>query len=146
MRGGLGIGGWSLSRRTATLAIACTLGTSVTGRVWASLGENLLRAAKQGFATATDLADYLVRKGLPFRDAHEVVGHAVRLGLKTGRDLAEMTLAELQGFSPLIEADVFQLLTLEGAVATRNHFGGTAPEQVRAAVTRARAWLTERES
>ena len=107
--------------------------------------ENMLQAAKQGFATATDLADYLVRKGLAFRDAHEVVGRAVRLGLETGRDLAEMNLTELQEFSPLIEADVFEVLTLEGAVATRNHFGGTAPEQVRAAVVRARKWLMERE-
>jgi len=103
--------------------------------------DNMYRAAKQGFATATDLADYLVRKGLPFRDAHEVVGRAVRLGVDSRRDLAEMDLAELQAFSPIIEADVYQVLTLEGSVAARRHRGGTAPEQVRAAAARARAWL-----
>jgi argininosuccinate lyase len=107
--------------------------------------EVMYRAVKQGFATATDLADYLVRKGLPFRDAHEVVGRAVRLGVETGRDLAEMELAELQAFSPLIEADVFAVLTPEGSVATRNHLGGTAPAQVRAAIARACTWLAERE-
>lgn len=105
--------------------------------------DNMYRAARQGFATATDLADYLVRKGLPFRDAHEVVGRAVRLGLDTGRDLAEMKLCELQAFCPLIEGDVFKVLTLEGSVAARNHLGGTAPGQVRAAVVRARAWLAD---
>ena len=100
--------------------------------------ENMLRAARQGFATATDLADYLVRKGLAFRDAHEVVGRAVRLGVETGRDLSEMDLAELRGFSDKIDADVFDVLTLEGSVAARDHFGGTAPAQVRAAVARGR--------
>ena len=103
--------------------------------------ETMYQAAKQGFATATDLADYLVRKGLPFRDAHEVVGRAVRLGVDTQRDLAEMELAELQAFSPMIQADVYQVLTLEGSVAARNHPGGTAPAQVRAAVATARQWL-----
>ncbi len=98
-------------------------------------------AARQGFATATDLADYLVRKGMPFRDAHEVVGKAVRAGVESGRDLAEMALEELQRFSPTIEADVFEVLSLEGSVAARNHFGGTAPNQVRAATARARTWL-----
>ncbi|MFO1433414.1 MAG: argininosuccinate lyase [Candidatus Competibacteraceae bacterium] len=107
--------------------------------------EAMYRAVKQGFATATDLADYLVRKGLPFRDAHEVVGRAVRLGVETGRDLAEMELNELQAFSPLVEADIFSVLTPEGSIAARNHFGGTAPEQVRAAIDRARVWLAERE-
>jgi argininosuccinate lyase len=103
-------------------------------------------AARQGFATATDLADYLVRKGMPFRDAHEVVGRAVRLGVESGRDLAEMTLEELQGFSPTIEADVFEVLSLEGSVAARDHLGGTAPAQVRAATTRARVWLAEQDA
>jgi len=105
--------------------------------------ERMRAAARQGFATATDLADYLVRKGMPFRDAHEVVGKAVRHGVETGRDLAEMTLDELQRFSPTIDADVFDVLSLEGSVAARNHLGGTAPEQVRAAVQRARAWLQQ---
>ena len=96
--------------------------------------ENMYRAAKQGFSTATDLADYLVRKGLPFRDAHEVVGKAVALGVSSHRDLSEMTLQELQQFSTAIEQDVFEVLTLEGSVAARNHIGGTAPDQVRQAI------------
>ena len=103
--------------------------------------DNMRQAARRGFATATDLADYLVRKGVPFRDAHEVVGKAVRLGVETGRDLAEMTLAELQGFSPLIESDVFEVLSLEGSVAARDVWGGTAPNRVRAAAAAAQAWL-----
>lgn len=107
--------------------------------------ETLLHAARRGFATATDLADYLVRKGLPFRDAHEVVGKAVRLGVESGRDLAEMNLAELQQFSPLIENDVFNVLSLEGSVAARNVLGGTAPERVKAAAAAAQKWLAETE-
>jgi argininosuccinate lyase len=101
----------------------------------------MLAAARSGFSTATDLADYLVRKGLPFRDAHEVVGRAVRHGVEQGRDLADMSLEELRGFSARIEEDVFAVLTLEGSVAARNHIGGTAPEQVRAAIARARMRL-----
>jgi len=103
--------------------------------------DNMLQAARRGFATATDLADYLARKGMPFRDAHEVVGKAVRLGVETGRDLAEMTLAELQQFSPLIEAEVFAVLSLEGSVAARNVLGGAAPDRVREAAAAARAWI-----
>jgi argininosuccinate lyase len=98
-------------------------------------------AALKGYATATDLADYLVRQGLPFRDAHEVVGKAVRLGIDTGRDLSALTLDELQALSPAIEADVFDVLTLEGSIQARNHLGGTAPEQVRRAIATARAGL-----
>ena len=105
--------------------------------------DNMRRAARQGFATATDLADYLVRKGVPFRDAHEVVGKAVRLGIETDRNLADMTLAELQRFSPLIEDDVFVVLSLEGSVAARDVLGGTAPNRVREAATQARTWLAE---
>ena len=105
--------------------------------------DNMREAARSGFSTATDLADYLVRKGMPFRDAHEVVGKAVRHGVETGQDLSEMTLAELQGFSDIIAEDVFDVLTLEGSVAARNHIGGTAPEQVRAAILRARERLAE---
>ncbi|MGH8454699.1 MAG: argininosuccinate lyase, partial [Nevskiales bacterium] len=86
-------------------------------------------------------ADYLVRKGLAFRDAHEVVGKAVRFGVEQKKDLAELSLAELQQFSKLIEQDVFSVLTLEGSVAARNHIGGTAPAQARAAAQRARAKL-----
>ena len=103
--------------------------------------DRMREAARRGYATATDLADYLVRRGVPFRDAHEVVGKAVRHGIETGQDLAELTLEELRGFSPAIESDVFQVLTLEGSVAARDHVGGTAPAQVRAAVARARARL-----
>ncbi len=99
---------------------------------------NMREAARRGFSTATDLADYLVRKGVPFRDAHEIVGKAVRHGVETGKDLAEMSLAELQAFSQVIEEDVFAVLTLEGSVAARDHLGGTAPVQVRAAIRRAR--------
>lgn len=105
--------------------------------------EKMRRAAMQGFSTATDLADYLVRKGLPFRDAHEVVGSAVALGVKTGRDLSEMTLAELQAFSTLIEEDVFKVLSLEGSVAARDHLGGTAPNQVKAQIAAAKALINQ---
>ena len=98
-------------------------------------------AARRGFSTATDLADYLVRKGVPFRDAHEIVGKAVALGVKSGRDLSEMALEELQAFSASIGAEVFEVLTLEGSVAARNHIGGTAPERVREAAAAARALL-----
>ena len=89
-------------------------------------------------AAATDLADYLVKRGLAFRDAHEVVGKAVGYGVSSGKDLAEMSLAELQEFSSDISDDVFEVLTLEGSVNARDHIGGTAPKQVRAAVLRAR--------
>jgi argininosuccinate lyase len=106
--------------------------------------EVMYEAARRGFATATDLADYLVRKGVAFRDAHEVVGKAVSHGVKTGKDLAEMTLAELQSFGAMIEDDVFAVLTLEGSVNARNHIGGTAPAQVKAASERALAKLDAR--
>ncbi|MGH8556359.1 MAG: argininosuccinate lyase [Methylococcales bacterium] len=98
-------------------------------------------AAKQGFSTATDLADYLVRNNLPFRDAHEIVGKAVRLAIDTERELVELSLAELQQLSATIQADVFEILTVEGSVAVRNHFGGTAPERVRHSVASARSRL-----
>ena len=103
--------------------------------------QNMYNAAKQGFATATDLADYLVRKGMAFRDAHEVVGLAVRLGVDTKRDLSEISLEELQKFSAEISADVFDILKLEGSVAARKHIGGTAPDTVRAAIKSARSQL-----
>ncbi len=108
--------------------------------------DNLREAARRGFSTATDLADYLVRKGMPFRDAHDVVGKAVAHGIDQGLDLAEMDLATLQSFSTSIEQDVYAVLTLEGSVAARNHIGGTAPEQVRAAVDHARALLEQRDA
>jgi len=103
--------------------------------------ENTYEAAKQGFSTATDLADYLVNKGLPFRDAHEVVGLAVAYGIEHKQDLSEMPLDVLQGFSDLITEDVYQVLRLEGSVSARNHLGGTAPEQVKQAVQNAKAFL-----
>jgi argininosuccinate lyase len=101
-------------------------------------------AAMRGFSTATDLADYLVRKGLPFRDAHEVVGKSVAYGIAENKDLSEMSLAELQTFSTDIEQDVFDVLTLEGSVNARDHIGGTAPKQVLAAAERALARLNLR--
>lgn len=103
--------------------------------------EAMERAAKRGYATATDLADYLVKKGVPFRDAHEVVAHAVKTALGRGVDLAELSLAELQAFNAAIEADVAQVLTLRGSLNARNVVGGTAPAQVRAQVARHRARL-----
>jgi len=93
--------------------------------------EAMYAAAKQGYATATDLADYLVNKGLPFRDAHEVVGGAVAYAIEKGKDLSEFTLQEMHAFDRRIEADVFDILSLEGSVAAREVFGGTAPKQVR---------------
>jgi argininosuccinate lyase len=95
-------------------------------------------AALEGFATATDLADYLVRKGVPFRDAHGIVARAVREAEAVGCDLSGLPLAVLKRFSPAIGADVFQSLSLEGSVAARDHVGGTAPAQVKAAVARSR--------
>ncbi|AOU99425.1 argininosuccinate lyase [Acidihalobacter yilgarnensis] len=103
--------------------------------------ERMRAAAMQGYATATDLADYLVRKGVPFRDAHEVVGKAVRYGIERHLDLSELPLDELQGFSDQIGPDVFDVLTLEGSVAARGHYGGTAPDAVRARIREARAAL-----
>ncbi len=103
--------------------------------------EAMRAAALQGYATATDLADYLVKKGLPFRDAHEAVARAVRACVDQGCDLSEMSLDALRAFSILIEQDVFHVLTLEGSVAARDHVGGTAPRQVRSAIARVRAML-----
>jgi len=100
--------------------------------------DNLARAAIQGLSTATDLADYLVRQGVPFRDAHRIVGTAVRLCVDKNVDLSELSVEELKTFSPKINDDVLQILTTAGSVASRNHLGGTAPAQVRAAVARAR--------
>lgn len=107
--------------------------------------DKMYEAAKRGFSTATDLADYLVRKGVPFRDAHEIVGKSVAHGVATNKDLSEMSLDELQQFSDVIGKDVFEVLTLEGSVAARDHIGGTAPAQVRAAIERARARLAGRD-
>ncbi|WP_075187180.1 argininosuccinate lyase [Teredinibacter haidensis] len=106
--------------------------------------ESMYESAKRGFSTATDLADYLVRRGIPFRDSHEIVGKSVAYGIEQGKDLSEMSLQELQEFSSEIEQDVFDVLTLEGSVAARNHIGGTAPEQVLKAVAVAKDELQNR--
>ena len=103
---------------------------------------DVMRAqAERGFATATDLADYLVRKGLPFRDAHAVVGRAVRLAQERNIGLEALPLADLQALSPLIDQEVYAVLVLEGSLAARDHLGGTAPRQVQAAIQRARERL-----
>jgi argininosuccinate lyase len=105
--------------------------------------EAMRAAALQGYATATDLADYLVKKGLPFRDAHEAVARAVRACVDQGCDLSDMPLEQLRSFSDLIEADIFSVLTLEGSVAARDHIGGTAPRQVRLAIAEIRRQLAQ---
>ena len=122
---------------TDTLRIYAEMISGITARP-----DNMRDALRQGFATATDLADYLTRKGLPFRDAHEAVGLAVRRAEELGVDLPQVSLAELQTFSPLIAEDIFAVLTVEGSLASRNHIGGTAPDQVRAAIERARGRLS----
>lgn len=106
--------------------------------------EQMREAAMRGFSTATDLADYLVRKGIAFRDSHEIVGRSVAYGIEQNKDLSEMTLEELQKFSSEIGEDVFEVLTLEGSVAARDHIGGTAPNQVKKAITLARTRLQQR--
>jgi argininosuccinate lyase len=104
--------------------------------------DAMRHAAMRGYATATDLADYLVKKGLPFRDAHEIVAKAVRFAENKSCDLSELSLAELKQFSSIIEQDIFSILTLEGSMKSRNHPGGTAPAQVRAAIMQARKDLS----
>jgi argininosuccinate lyase len=106
--------------------------------------DSMREAARRGFSTATDLADYLVKKGVAFRDSHEIVGKAVGYGVAQQKDLADMSLQELQQFSDIITDDVFEVLTLEGSVNARNHLGGTAPAQVRAAAQRAKSLLARR--
>ena len=98
--------------------------------------EAMERAALKGYATATDLADYLVKKGLPFRDAHETVAHAVKAAISHQVDLSELPLAVLQQFNPKIEKDVYGVLSLRGSLNARNILGGTAPAQVRAQIAR----------
>ncbi len=108
--------------------------------------EAMRAAALKGFATATDLADYLVRKGVPFRDAHDVVGRAVGHCVSNDTSLEALELETLQGFNNAIDADVFEVLTLEGSVAARNHLGGTAPERVREAAAAAEQRLNDRDN
>ncbi len=103
--------------------------------------DNMYNSTKKGYTTATDLADYLVKKGLPFRDAHEVVGLSVAYGLKTQKDLGELSLEELQKFDVRIGSDVFDILSLEGSLCARDHLGATAPNQVKKAIKAARNHL-----
>jgi argininosuccinate lyase len=103
--------------------------------------ENMYTAALQGFATATDLAEYLVRKNVAFRDAHEIVGRVVNYAFDNGRNLPELTLGELREFSEDIDDDIFDVLTLEGSINARDHVGGTAPGRVREALAHARKLL-----
>jgi argininosuccinate lyase len=103
--------------------------------------EAMAAALRQGYATATDLADYLVKKGLPFRDAHEAVARAVKACEARGCDLPDLSLDELRSFSPLVGADAFAVLTVSGSLAARDHLGGTAPAQVKAAIARSRTRL-----
>ena len=119
----------------------------MTDLVASGMGVDTVRmreAAREGFATATDLADYLVRRGAPFRDAHEAVARAVRHAETAGCDLADLPVSELRQFSPLVGDDVYKVLTLEGSVASRDHPGGTAPAQVRMAIHVARDSLAKR--
>lgn len=104
--------------------------------------EAMRRSALRGYATATDLADYLTKKGIPFRDAHEIVAKAVQYAEQKDCDLADLDLDTLQKFSPQIESDIFAVLTLEGSMQSRKHTGGTAPEQVQRAINQARQWLS----
>ena len=114
-----------------TLRIFCELVSGITVKAKA-----MEHAARKGYATATDLADYLVKKGLPFRDAHEIVAHAVKVALPQGLDLSELPLSTLQGFHPDIGDDVFDVLTLQGALQARRTQGGTSPEEVRRQIAR----------
>jgi argininosuccinate lyase len=127
-----------------TLADCLAIATDLVSSGLKAVPQRMRAAAKEGFATATDLADYLVRKGISFRDAHEAVARAVRHAERKRRDLADLSLEELRRFAPKIGKDVFEVLTLEGSVASRAHPGGTAPAQVRAAVRAARAALKKR--
>jgi len=124
-----------------TLADTLAIMTDLVATGITANAERMRAAAGEGFATATDLADYLVRRGAPFRDAHEAVARAVRHAEAKGVDLAALPVAELRQFSPLVGDDVHAVLTLEGSVASRDHPGGTAPSQVRAAAAAARASL-----
>ena len=108
--------------------------------------DAMYQAALKGYATATDLADYLVVKQVPFRDAHEIVGNTVHYAIEQGKPLEALSLEELQGFGPMITQDVFAVLTLEGSVNARDHIGGTAPRQVKMAVKAAQQHLDEQSS
>ena len=131
-----------------TLRIFCEM---IGGQTQASTGRKegaitvnaaaMEEAARKGYATATDLADYLVKKGLPFRDAHEIVAHAVKAASGQNCDLSQLPLSTLQGFHPAIGQDVFEVLSLRGSLNARSTLGGTAPAQVRAQIARHRTRL-----
>jgi len=123
-----------------TLTMTLTVFAGMVGGITVN-AERMRAAAREGYATATDLADYLVKKGLPFREAHETVAQAVRFAESRHCDLADLALDELRQFSPLIEKDVFNALTLEGSMKSRSHIGGTAPARVKAAIAKARKLL-----
>ncbi|HEV7392636.1 MAG TPA: argininosuccinate lyase [Burkholderiales bacterium] len=123
-----------------TLTMSLTVFTELLGGLEVNR-DAMRQAVQQGFATATDLADYLVKKGMPFREAHEAVAQAVRHAETRGKDLSELPLSELQEFSALIGDDVFDALTLEGSLAARSHIGGTAPVRVKQAIAKARKSL-----
>jgi argininosuccinate lyase len=127
-----------------TLADVFAIATDLIATGLTPNPERMRAAAREGFATATDLADYLVRKGVPFRDAHEAVARAVRHAEGAGRDLSDLSLETLRGFDARIGEDVYGVLTLDGSVASRDHPGGTAPARVRAAIAAARASLRTR--
>jgi argininosuccinate lyase len=124
-----------------TLSASLRVFTSMLGGIKVN-ADTMRSAALQGYATATDFADYLVKKGLPFRAAHEAVAQAVRYAEERGCALTELKISELQGFSTLIENDVFAALTLEGALKARSHIGGTAPARVKAAIAKAKKSLS----
>lgn len=123
-----------------TLSMSLRVFTEMLGGIKVN-ADAMRNAAQEGYATATDLADYLVRKGVPFREAHEAVSQAVRFAEGRSCDLADLGLAELRQFSPLIEEDVFAALTLDGALQARSHIGGTAPARVKAAIAKAKKSL-----
>ncbi|MEO6929818.1 MAG: lyase family protein, partial [Casimicrobiaceae bacterium] len=116
-----------------TLGDCLAIVTDLVASGLVAVPERMRAAAREGHATATDFADYLVRHGLPFRDAHEAVARAVRHAESRGVDLCDLPIAELREFAPVTGDDVHALLTLEGSVASRDHEGGTAPRRVRAA-------------
>jgi len=123
-----------------TLMMSLAVFAGMVGGITVNV-DRMRAAAREGYATATDLADYLVKKGLPFREAHEAVAQAVRFAETRGCDLAELPLDDLRQFSKLITADAFEALTLEGSMKSRSHIGGTAPARVKAAIAKARKTL-----
>ena len=108
--------------------------------------DTMYKAAQKGYATATDLAEYLVRRGVPFRDAHEIVGTTVNYAIEHNIALADLELSQLQQFGSMIEEDVYSVLSLEGSLNSRDHFGGTAPVQVAAALAAAKQRLNSDEN